>query len=256
MIKTPAPHLMLSLLLLGSLLLTKLCAANELRTWTSVSDFTVEASLIKVENGKVILQKDDGENVTVAIRILSQADQDYLKKPTTNRMGPGVIPAKAPNLLPLLANTTWTMNLTPKQNRSPERLSQEIKVHMIYEGSTYTAAMGETGRLYIQPKITAESPYRVNAPMTIGWGHSYKQGSKYVSRELLEYVDPPVPQRNPASVKLKALLEDESSISIEIDFTPTSFTVQSFLTDPPDTKTPTLFGWGFGIPPPINFTWA
>lgn len=238
-------QLNLLLLLLGGILLAQPCTA-EMRTWTSVSQHTVEAALATRKRGSVTLKKTDGEEVTIPISVLSRKDRDYLERAA-------VVPATAPNRLPLLAQTTWTMNLTPKQNRSPDRLSQEIEVYMIYEGETYTAAMGPTGRLYIQPDAIEEMPYHINAPMTIGWGHSYKKGEKYVSRELLEYLDPPVPQWNPESLELTARLEDESTISMLFEFTPTSFTVRSVLTDPSDTKTPTLFGWGFGIPPSHEF---
>ena len=54
----------------------------EFRTWTSVDGkFKVDAKLVKLEGGKVVLQRrDDGRQIVVPQSLLSKADQDFLSK--------------------------------------------------------------------------------------------------------------------------------------------------------------------------------
>ncbi|MBN2210498.1 MAG: hypothetical protein JW709_03800 [Sedimentisphaerales bacterium] len=53
--------------------------AQELRTWTNANGtYTLEAKFVSEADGKVILTKEDGGKVTIALEQLSQADQEYI----------------------------------------------------------------------------------------------------------------------------------------------------------------------------------
>src|SRR5436305_5484135 len=63
--------------LLGLIGLARVAAARE---WADVTGkFKIEAELVAVRNGKVILEKTDGTVITVPLDKLSAADQAFLK---------------------------------------------------------------------------------------------------------------------------------------------------------------------------------
>src|SRR5262245_30166152 len=75
------------------------------REWTDASGkFRIEAELVAVRNGKVILEKADGSVITVPLDKLSTADQEFLKAkenpppatPTIPAAGSAVAKAPAP----------------------------------------------------------------------------------------------------------------------------------------------------------------
>lgn len=65
--------------LLASLLLTQFVFAGEMRTWTSEAGSTVEAEYVRSGAGNVYLKKADGAPITISLRSLSDADQEYLE---------------------------------------------------------------------------------------------------------------------------------------------------------------------------------
>ena len=66
-----------------------LFAAEGVRTWTDKSGaFQVEAKLQKFADGKVVLLKGDGREVTVPVTALSDADQKYLEAMHSGRPNP------------------------------------------------------------------------------------------------------------------------------------------------------------------------
>lgn len=59
------------------------CSHADARTWTSDNGkYTVEAHLVGVEDGKVLLRKQNGDVIRVPLKRLSAADQAYVKKAT------------------------------------------------------------------------------------------------------------------------------------------------------------------------------
>src|SRR4029079_12806453 len=53
-------------------------AAAKPRTWNaSNGKFSVEAKLVKVDEGKLVLKRADGQEITVPLDKLSEADQKY-----------------------------------------------------------------------------------------------------------------------------------------------------------------------------------
>jgi thiol-disulfide isomerase/thioredoxin len=55
-------------------------AGSQTRTWSDASGkFNVEAELVEVKDGKVVLKKADGSELTVPLSKLSSADRDFLK---------------------------------------------------------------------------------------------------------------------------------------------------------------------------------
>lgn len=55
-------------------------AATQTRTWSDSSGkFSVEAELVEVKDGKVVLKKADGSELTVPLAKLSAADREFLK---------------------------------------------------------------------------------------------------------------------------------------------------------------------------------
>src|SRR3954447_6037028 len=66
-------------LLLSPLLGLSLAVAAP-RPWTDTTGmFRVEAELVAIRNGRVVLEKADGSIITVPLEKLSAADQEYLK---------------------------------------------------------------------------------------------------------------------------------------------------------------------------------
>lgn len=66
---------------LGVLLLVALLPAahaREVRTWTSASGKTIEAAFVERSNGRVVLQRSDGEKMAIRLDLLSRADQIYV----------------------------------------------------------------------------------------------------------------------------------------------------------------------------------
>ncbi len=54
-------------------------AAAKPRTWTaSNGKFSVEAKLVKVDEGKLVLKRADGQEISVPLDKLSEADQKYV----------------------------------------------------------------------------------------------------------------------------------------------------------------------------------
>jgi thiol-disulfide isomerase/thioredoxin len=53
-------------------------AAQEIRTWTSASGKTIEASFVELKYGQVILQPPAGEPIKISLAKLSSADQIYV----------------------------------------------------------------------------------------------------------------------------------------------------------------------------------
>ena len=87
-----------------ALVLAARATAAETRTWTSVTGKTkIEAEMLRVEGGSVVLKTKDGRELPVAIDQLSPADQEYLKRFTVDAGGdedpkdpPKVDPAHKP----------------------------------------------------------------------------------------------------------------------------------------------------------------
>jgi hypothetical protein len=58
-------------------------AEPKLRTWSdSTGTYKVEASFVKSESDKVTIKKADGKNITLSVKKLSQADQEYVEQQT------------------------------------------------------------------------------------------------------------------------------------------------------------------------------
>ncbi len=54
--------------------------SDEPRTWTDSSGkYRVEAELIEVKDGKAVLRRKDGKRITVAVKRLSEGDQEFLE---------------------------------------------------------------------------------------------------------------------------------------------------------------------------------
>jgi protein disulfide-isomerase len=60
---------------------------REVRTWTSVSGATIQASLVEEVGPLLVLKKEDGSRVKILLQQLGEADRDYvarLKEPAKN----------------------------------------------------------------------------------------------------------------------------------------------------------------------------
>ncbi len=78
-------------MLLGLALLAAPAAGRE---WSDASGkFRVEAELVAVRSGKVILEKPNGAIITIPLDRLSQADRDFLKPPAAPVPAPAAPPA-------------------------------------------------------------------------------------------------------------------------------------------------------------------
>jgi len=72
------------LLIIALLVATSICFAEEVRTWTRKNGVTVEGTLVKKTTTKsgeegVTIQKTDGTYWSPPLRVLSEADQAYIK---------------------------------------------------------------------------------------------------------------------------------------------------------------------------------
>jgi len=86
------------------------------RTWTdSTGKHTVEADLVKVEDGKVILKKPDGKLATVSVTRLSKADQEYLA--SLEKKSEGIPAAKQRAAVHALSDKVGEVKFTIHTNR-------------------------------------------------------------------------------------------------------------------------------------------
>ena len=53
---------------------------GELRQWTYKTGKSIKAALVGIEDDRVKLEKEDGRILSVAIKRLSDADQEFLKQ--------------------------------------------------------------------------------------------------------------------------------------------------------------------------------
>ena len=95
-------------------------AEKTLRTWTSTSGKTVEATFEAIKNGKVLLKNADGWAMSVPITSLSQADQHYIEK-QTNPSTPN--PAETPE-----SDTKETRKSKPTKTNSDNEASDDEAV--------------------------------------------------------------------------------------------------------------------------------
>jgi len=91
------------------------CAADAgVRTWTSVSGQTVEASFVKMEAGMVHLQRAGGETVGIPLSRLCQADQAVARELA------GVAPADAPAV-----KSSMAVKAAPASRAAGDTLTEE-----------------------------------------------------------------------------------------------------------------------------------
>jgi hypothetical protein len=79
--KSYRPFLMFVFALAGFVCCFHVSSA-EVRTWTSTNGTTMEAELVRVEIGRVVLRTPGGKEVAIGLSALSAGDQAYLKKTT------------------------------------------------------------------------------------------------------------------------------------------------------------------------------
>src|SRR5688500_3863783 len=66
-------------LIFALLFVAGLSGAEEQRTWKDATGkFEVQATLVRVADGKAYLRRTDGREIAVPVEKLSQADRDYL----------------------------------------------------------------------------------------------------------------------------------------------------------------------------------
>jgi WD40 repeat protein len=111
-------------------------SAAAAREWSDSSGkFKVQAELVAVRSGKVILEKADGSVISVPLDRLSAADQEYLKsldapKPATLPAAPA--PATSPASLPASpppASTAASVPLTAEAGQLAEKVQGVLKAN-------------------------------------------------------------------------------------------------------------------------------
>src|SRR4030042_5542855 len=85
----------------------------EPRRWSDITGkYSVEATFVKVEDGKVFLARTDGRSVAVALEKLSEPDREYVKRQVGE---PGLARQQAEEAAPPVADTAskpvWAMDL-------------------------------------------------------------------------------------------------------------------------------------------------
>ncbi len=105
--------------------LTALAPAALGREWTDVTGkFKIEAELVAIRNGKVILEKADGSVITVPLDKLSANDQAFLKaKEAATR--PSAIPAA--KSAPLAGGTPAAIAAEPVHVADPSELAKHVE---------------------------------------------------------------------------------------------------------------------------------
>ena len=100
------------------------------REWSDASGkFRVQAELVAVRNGKVILEKQDGEIISVPLDKLSLKDQEFLK--TRSEKKP---PADSSDKD---SAKTVTKGVTPPTEVSADGLALAKQTHKIFESACY-----------------------------------------------------------------------------------------------------------------------
>jgi len=88
--------------------------AQETRTWTDQSGkFSIQATMVRQQDDKVVLRKSDGNEVSVPISMLSSGDQDFLKTMTTVNPFAGGTPGTGSSADGLLTNAGGAKELRP-----------------------------------------------------------------------------------------------------------------------------------------------
>jgi hypothetical protein len=228
------------------------------RTWTGRGGSSVEAAFVGVKTGNVILKSAEGKLMQIPFKRLSDADQAYLTnelkvnpRSLAGDAEPGVIPPRTESRLPVLADSRWARPDEPRQGHVPEDPIIESFAHTVYEGTTYTAYVGDEADLSIMPKPeSGGSEYAFNGPIRMRcWQSYYDEGKREsVARKIVRFIQPPAPSRNPARLKLKALLDDSVVWDLELEFAEKSITIETDVADPPKLEPVTQLTLGFRVP--------
>ncbi len=232
-----------------------------LRSWTSQSGTTVEAELVEVKNGNVVLKANDGKLLQVPYSGLSDPDKAFIKSnfeqvkkamESAKEAPPkGVIPAKGENRLPVLADSKWSRPSDLRNGMVPDDPIVESFAHTIYKGANYTAYLDDQAKLFIVPKVMpGGSEHAFNGAIRLVVPLIYFDAAeeKHMLRKIIKYVDPPAPSKDPNSVSIKALLEYDAVWEMKIDFSSKSIIVESSVSDPPNLKPGTQSGVTFRFP--------
>jgi thiol-disulfide isomerase/thioredoxin len=100
--------------------------ADESRTWTDKSGkFSMTAELIAVQQGQVVLRRSDGQQLTVPVKSLSRADQDFLEGLTSPKSdGKSDSPTKA---IAAIAEQFFTELKSEKREVAGESLTKKAQ---------------------------------------------------------------------------------------------------------------------------------
>lgn len=158
---------------LGVLFLSVAAAFGASRTWTDKSGkFSITAELVAVQRGNVVLRADDGRQLTVPVKQLSDADREFVEGLTGSEPSQHKAPHKGSqgNELADLAEQFFNELRSEKRDVAGESLTKKAQ-EVLKGGKSPLAALpapeeGERAVRVGRPKLsgkTADVPVQVKA---------------------------------------------------------------------------------------------
>lgn len=182
--------------------LTTIAKKEKLRTWTSTSGKTVEASFAGIEDGKVQLRSAEGKMGAIPLANLISADQQYARK----RGGGGRMLERTESQLAGFASGEWK------------------QCNTVYRGEDYIAKLLVAGNLQIQP---LEDGKPVGAPFQVlVWRYTVNRkgahGARTVRVKLKALTEGPEPgmHRGQQALVVRGTFEDDCTFTLSLDLTP------------------------------------
>lgn len=190
------------------------CGAAEMREWTSARGSTIQAELVSKTDTHLTLRKASGKEITLAIKQLSDADQDYLseldegaesQEVTTEKTDTVAKKARRPlgkNMLPVLA------------------VGEGEGYFVHYSGDHYDARINRDGTMDVYLKKDG------GEGLIDGWKMviqpiAYKKNrlgtfTRYLIEEVTKHGDPAA---NPETVELSVKLKGDIKCDLIYEFT-------------------------------------
>jgi len=186
--------------------------AAELREWTSSKGTTLKAELVSKTDSHLTLRQASGKEITLAIKQLSDADQNYLKQldeaasdKGQNKVDKG---KKKAGLLPVLHDGIGVGYFAYFEGEHyVARINANASLEVCLKDKEQTSGLLDGWKMEVEPVA-----YKKNKLGTI---------SGYKMKEILNHGDP---VENPNQVKLSVMLKGDIKCELIYEFTPEGLT--------------------------------
>lgn len=241
---------------------------TDLREWTSSTGQKVKAEYESYRAGIVLLKTVDGKFIKIPISGLSRADQAFVKeqaglapssvKKTASASsggpakGSGAVVSKDETLLPYFEGESWEVQRWSHEKNMFEK-PETHQTHAVYDGRTYRAVIDENAEMFIFPKGHQEGEFRIVNPIRFffhihgkfHYQNDQNQGRR--QRNVVHYIEPPAPSRDPKKLHFKSVHEDDSERELILEFSPDEVEITGCIRDAKAMEDSSDYQFGFRL---------